>query len=129
MDIQSSYTEFKDYSSRFKFIRKCKDPVLGDSTLLKDTAFNRTVISYEKPLRSHELFNQEVQACELLSKLNALPHLTKFYGYSYKLTPRAIGKSCIFYYVREYLEFDLEREVNIHLKNKVTIYYIYCLTL
>jgi len=110
--------DYKDYSTRFKFIRKYKDPVLGECILLKDAILNRTVISQEKAIRSPDQFEKEQTNCEFLAKLNSLPNITKFYGYTCKLSPNSGRKACIFYHIREHLELDLEREVYNRIKKK-----------
>ncbi len=116
----SAFIDYKDYTARFKFIRKYKDAVLGEATLIKDTVLNRTLIVQEKTIRSQELFEKEIQICEHLLKLGNCSYTTKFYGYTYRILPISSSKSCNFYQIREHLDHDLEREVSLRLKNKVS---------
>ena len=119
MNTVVGYMHIKDYTLRYKMIRKYRDSLLGDTTLFKDKNHKKTVIVKEKTIYSQEEFNDELKTCEMLLKLNNIPTFTKLDGYTYKPQSSNYGTSCIFFEIREYLENDLEKEVASRLKNKV----------
>ena len=118
--LNSSYIiEYKEFTKRFKLIRKYKDNVLGDATLYKDTLQNKTVIIKEKIINNKEDFDKEFKESDLLNKLNDNLNITKFLYLTYKLNQNQTKNSWLFYVIREYIEHDLDREIHIKLRNKV----------
>ena len=113
------FIEYKEFTKRFKLIRKYKDSVLGDATLYKDTLHNKTVIIKEKVITTKEDFDKEFKEYDLLNKLNDNGNITKFLYLTYKLNQNQINNTWVFYAIREYIEHDLDREIHIKLRNKV----------
>ncbi len=118
----SGYIHIKDYTLRYKLIRKYKDPLLGETQLHKDRNQPKNVLVKEKSVTTQEQFDNEINTCEFLSKLNNVASFTKFHGYTYKVNSTSKGDACLFYEIREYVDNDLEKEVASRLRNQVIIW-------
>ena len=113
------YIDFRDYSARYKFIRKGKDSILGDIQLYKDTQYNKTVLTKERLFKTQEELTNAVQQCDILSNTNDAYGAVKFIGYTYKHNRTVTPNVYQFITLREYNDFDLEREMANRLRNKV----------
>lgn len=122
------FIDFQTYNNRYKFIRKARDPLLGEVQHVKDTQYNKTILAKERILKTKEEINKEIGEYDLLYHMNECPGAVKFIGYTYKHNRNVTPNVYHFISLREHHEHDLEREMASRLRNKVLYFVVNCLS-
>lgn len=118
--------DFKDFSTNYKFIRKSKDPQLGEVQLMKHKPSGKVFQVKEQSVENENDLNELLSALEDFLPYNSCNNFMVFLGFSIRqiLLPAKIVRNpttnsvkWTVYMIYEYIDHDLEKEIALKIKS------------
>lgn len=114
-DFSVLFLDYPSYLQVYQKIRRFKDPLLLETTLIKKRRSNETFMLKEENLLSEDKFHEYMLTLKQLIPLNKSKIFTKLARYSY--TKDAKSGLYTLFLIYEFHEYNLEKEILFRLKN------------
>lgn len=110
--------DFKDFSANYKFIRKSKEPQLGEIQLMRHKPTGKIIQVKEQSVDNEADLNELLSSLEEFLPYNSCANFLNFLGFSIRqilLTSKPLKASNSIkwsvYMIYEYIDHDLEKEI------------------
>lgn len=114
-DFSVLFLDYPSYLQMYQKIRRFKDPLLLETTLIKKRRSNETFMLKEENALAEEKFHEYILTIKQLIPLNKSRFFTKFVRYSY--TRDAKSGLYTLFLIYEFCEYNLEKEILFRMKN------------
>ena len=114
-DFSVLFLDYPSYLQVYQKIRRFKDPLLLETTLIKKRRSNETFMLKEENALSEDKFHEHIMTLKQLVPLNKSRIFTKLVKYSYTKDSKS-GLYTLFL-IYEFYEYNLEKEILFRMKN------------